>query len=200
MDPAVAQRMTVETRVLVCLGNPGARYRYHRHNVGFLAADYLIEHYSFEVVGKKFRSVLYKGMRGATRLLLMKPQTYMNASGEALQLLLSFYRLRPEQCMVIYDDFDLPFSTLRLRAKGSAGTHNGMKSICATLKSLSCPRLRIGVGPLPGYMDPASFVLSNFNDDEQANLEAVHEAVSVAIDTVLDKGMGRAMNEVNTRS
>ena len=155
------------TWLIVCLGNPGEKYKHTRHNIGFEVADALVDDLGLEKVGKKFRSVLYKGLLSDVSLFLIKPQTFMNLSGEAVQFISSFYKIPVENILVIYDDVDIPFNTLRYRTKGSAGTHNGMKSIVNLLGSQDFPRLRLGVGPVPeDCYDLSDFVLGSFSSEE----------------------------------
>ena len=160
-------------KLILCLGNPGQEYEKHRHNVGFRFGDFLIDQFNFQSAGKKFKSHLYEGIIHGEKCLLLKPQTYMNLSGEALVAAVSFYKLLVMDCVVVYDDFDIPFSALRFRQSGSAGTHNGMKSVVQLLGSLEIPRLRIGIGPLPEGRSVVDFVLSNFLPEEEKKLHDV---------------------------
>ena len=121
--------------LLVGLGNPGSKYELTRHNAGFLAADALIDHFDFKKKGKKFQSILYEGRIGDQNVTIMKPQTYMNDSGTAVQLFLSFFKIPVSQLIVFYDDFDIALGDIKLRFKGSGGTHNGMKDIIQKLKT-----------------------------------------------------------------
>ena len=157
-------------KLIVCLGNPGLRYKFTRHNIGFRVGDALIKDLSLSKTGKKFKSVLYQGHINQESLYLLKPQTYMNLSGEAVQLCCSYYNIAMEDCVVIYDDVDLPFGKLRFRHQGKAGTHNGMKSIVSLLKTTAIPRLRFGVGMPTDSQDLADFVLSPFTKEEEIKL------------------------------
>ncbi len=157
-------------KLIVCLGNPGEKHKKTRHNIGFRIADSLIKDLSLSKVGNKFKSKLYEGKAGREKLFLIKPDTFMNLSGEAVQPLLGFYKIPLENMLVIYDDVDIPFGKIRFRPKGSAGTHNGMRSIINILGSGDFPRLRFGVGPVPLKWHIADFVLSNFTTEEEKEL------------------------------
>lgn len=160
--------------LIVCLGNPGTKYDLTRHNVGFAVGDQLVDCHQLDYVGKKFKSLLYKGEIGEIPVLLIKPLVYMNLSGEAVQLVHSFYQIPLNRVLVIYDDVDLPFGTFRYREKGGAGTHNGMRSILQCVGSQQFPRLRIGVGPIPEYVsDLSRFVLGRFTLEEQEQLPSI---------------------------
>ena len=152
-------------RLVVGLGNPGLEYARTRHNAGFLAVDTLAKQANASLQQMKFRADCGEAMLGGVRCLLMKPVTYMNNSGEAVAAAAEFYKLKPEQVLVLYDDISLPPGKLRIRRKGSAGGHNGIKSIIALLGSDEFPRIKIGVGakPNPAY-DLADSVLSIFQE------------------------------------
>ncbi len=153
-------------KLIVCLGNPGSEYTYTRHNAGFLFADYLIKKHGFNKEGKKFKSSLYSGLIEGEKVFLIKPQTFMNLSGEAVCVIASFYKILPEDIRVVFDDFELALGTTRFRWKGSGGTHNGMKSIIQLLGHTDIPRLRLGIGPLPENIPVTPFVLGKFQDEE----------------------------------
>ena len=160
-------------KLLVCLGNPGKQYEGTRHNAGFLFADYLINKHSFSKVGKKFKGIVYEGRIQDHKVMILKPETFMNVSGEAVQPMASFYKLSSTDVWVAYDDFDIDYGTTRYRERGGAGTHNGMKSVISSLGTQDFPRLRIGVGPLPENWNVSDFVLSRFSNDELTGLTAV---------------------------
>ena len=185
-------------KLIVGLGNPGKQYAATRHNVGFMVVDYLAEKLGVKVDKIKFKSVLGEGFAGTEKIVLAKPQTYMNLSGEALLDMVQWYKLDPQDLLVIYDDLDLPVGKLRLRMKGSAGGHNGMKSIIYLIQSDDFPRLRIGIGrPQNEHIETVNHVLGKF-DEEEAKImgEAVVKAAEAVL-AVLDKGIEKAMNEVN---
>lgn len=179
-------------KFLIGLGNPGEKYQNTRHNAGFLFLDYLAAQLGGEgfKVEKKFKSEICK----VGDLLLVKPQTFMNLSGEALVALVNFYKCPLEDVLVIYDDVDLKLGDFRLRAKGSAGTHNGMKSIIACLGATEFPRLRIGIESrgehAPAQQDLHSFVLENFREEELLELEKVFGEMMKELELKFDLNRG----------
>ena len=185
--------------LVVGLGNPGNQYKNTRHNVGFLTVDILAEKLNISVKKLKFKSLYGETILNTEKLILIKPQTFMNNSGKSVREWVSFYKVPPENLIVIQDDIDIPFATLRLRQKGSAGTHNGMKSIISQIQQDNFPRVKIGVGQKKGPMDLADFVLSGFAKEEQKSIE---EVILLAADAVLDivkNGIEHAMNQYNVR-
>jgi len=185
--------------LVVGLGNPGNQYKNTRHNVGFLTVDILAEKLNISVKKLKFKSLYGETILNTEKLILIKPQTFMNNSGESVREWVNFYKVPPENLIVIQDDIDIPFATLRLRQKGSAGTHNGMKSIIYQIQQDNFPRVKIGVGQKKGPMDLADFVLSGFAKEEQKSIE---EVILLAADAVLDivkNGIEHAMNQYNVR-
>lgn len=186
--------------LIACLGNPGKKYFYNRHNIGFRIGDELISRFHLDKMGHKFLSEIYSGSIAGTPVLMIKPETYMNNSGEAVRNVLSFYKVPIENLLVIYDDFDLPFGTLRLRKKGSPGTHNGMKSVVKVLGSQDFPRLRVGIGPLPPDMSVVSFVLADFNKTEEEEVPGIIDESVQVVRCLYEKGIDAAMNpQVYTR-
>ena len=185
-------------KLIVGLGNPGKQYAATRHNIGFMVVDYLAEKLGVKVDKIKFKSVLGEGFAGTEKIVLAKPQTYMNLSGQALLDIVQWYKLDPQDLLVIYDDLDLPVGKLRLRMKGSAGGHNGMKSIIYLIQSDDFPRLRIGIGrPLNENIETVNHVLGKFDEEDSKIMgEAVAKAAEAVL-AVLDKGVEKAMNEVN---
>ncbi len=185
--------------LVVGLGNPGNQYENTRHNVGFLTVDILAKKLNISVKKLKFKSLYGETRLNTEKLILIKPQTFMNNSGASVREWVNFYKVPPENLIVIQDDIDIPFATLRLRQKGSAGTHNGMKSIIYQIQKDNFPRVKIGVGQKNGQMDLADFVLSGFVKEEQ---KAIEEAILLAADAVLDivkNGIEHAMNRYNMR-
>lgn len=162
-------------KFIVCLGNPGPEYVRHRHNVGFRVGEALANALGFSKQGNKFKSCVYQGRVHTESTLLLFPQTFMNLSGDAVVAALHFYKAPISDLLVIYDDFDIPFGTLRLREKGSPGTHNGMKDIVRKLASNEFFRLRIGIGPKPERGDVSDFVLADFSKQEEAALPDVFQ-------------------------
>ena len=185
------------TKMIVGLGNPGSRYAKNRHNIGFQIIDALAEKHGLDFGKRQFKAQIAAGRVGCERVLLVKPQTYMNLSGEAVQPLAGYYKIAPEDVMVVYDDLDLPAGVIRLRPFGGAGGHNGMKSIIGRLGSNRFPRLRVGIGRPEGRMDAAAYVLQNFGDDEAAHMAEAREQAIRALETWLESGINDAMNTFN---
>jgi PTH1 family peptidyl-tRNA hydrolase len=185
--------------LIVGLGNPGTTYAHTRHNIGFDAIDLLTRRHGLEVRGKRAQSLVGEGQIADQRVVLVKPQTYMNLSGQAVSALRNWYKIDPAHgLLVIYDDMDLPFGRLRFRERGSAGTHNGMRSIVTQLGSSEFPRLRIGIGQAPGHQDAASYVLSRFSKEETAELPDLLGRVADAVELVVREGLTTAMNRYNS--
>ncbi len=183
--------------LIVGLGNPGHRYRNNRHNVGFRCVDRLaaIHGLTFDRRQKKGRLAL--GSIRDRRVVLLKPQTFMNKSGESVMPIAHFYSIPPEQMLVVYDDLDLPSGSLRLRPGGGSGGHKGMRSIIEQMGRQDFPRLRIGIGRPPGRMDPAAYVLQDFSPDEEPLITETLERATAAIETWLTAGLDAAMNQYN---
>ena len=184
--------------LIVFLGNPGPKYAGTRHNAGFLTADAMERAKNISINRVRFQALTAQCQLGGERVLLMKPQTFMNLSGRAVAEAARFYKLTPQQVLVVYDDVSLPPGKLRFRLKGSAGGHNGIKSIIAELGSDAFPRLKIGVGapPHPDY-DMADWVLSVFHgQDAEIIAEAAGRAVD-ALELFIEKGPEKAMNLYN---
>lgn len=186
-------------KVICCLGNPGPDYRLNRHNYGFMVGQELIHALSLEKCGNKFKSHLYEGRSGSEKIILMFPQTFMNLSGQAVQAIQRFYDLTPDDLVVIYDDFDIPFGSFRIRKSGSGGTHNGMKSIIQEISSTAFPRIRMGIGPKPSGWDTARFVLANFSKEELARIPEVCVKAAAAAESIIRDGVTLAMNRHNVR-
>ncbi len=196
--PKTADTNASVSYLIVGLGNPGAEYAKTRHNTGFRALDLLAEKYGIRVVTSKFNALVGDGMIGNYRCILMKPQTFMNASGEAVGPAAAFYKIAPDHIVVLYDDIYLPIGKLRIRKNGSAGGHNGMKSIISHVGSEDFPRIRIGVGlkPSPDY-DLAAWVLGKIpKEDEPLFGETLTKACD-AIPFVLDRKFEEAMCKFN---
>lgn len=156
--------------VISCLGNMGKKYEKNRHNIGFRVGEAIGEKYGFERLKDRFKSVLYSGEINGKKILLQFPKTFMNLSGEAVQPCLGWHKLGIGNLCVVYDDVDIPFGAVRFRDKGSAGTHNGMRSVIQSLGKQEFSRCRVGVGPVPVHWDIANFVLSDFTSDEETKL------------------------------
>ncbi len=185
--------------IVVGLGNPGRKYTLTRHNSGFLCVDMLSEKLNFRVDKLKFKSLIADTTIGGHRCIVMKPQTYMNNSGEAVRECANFYKIKPENIIVIYDDISLDVGKLRIRRKGTDGGHNGIKSIIYHLNSDQFPRIKVGCGkkPHPDY-NLADWVLSEFKKDEQKALEPALENACKAIELLLDNQIDKAMNLYNS--
>jgi PTH1 family peptidyl-tRNA hydrolase len=184
--------------ILVFLGNPGDQYENTRHNVGFLTADALGERLHCPIQRLKFKALTNVVEFGGHRVLLMKPTTYMNLSGEAAREAALFYKLPPERVLVICDDVSLPVGKLRLRRDGSAGGHNGLRSIIGQLHSDQFPRLKIGVGqkPHPDY-DLADWVLGKFSKEDRKLLDQTIERALDALECAISQGLDKAMSRYN---
>lgn len=184
--------------IVCCLGNPGREYDNSRHNVGFLTADRLAEKHHFDIKRIRFKAMTGMVELDGHKVLVMKPNTYMNLSGTALQEAAAFYKIPPERCLVVADDVSLDPGRLRLRRNGSAGGHNGLKSIINMLDSQDFPRVKIGVGkkPHPDY-DLADWVLGKFSAEDQKTISEAADTACEAIECIIAKGMDRAMNLYN---
>ena len=182
--------------LIVGLGNPGVRYALNRHNVGFMLLDRLAEKHQLALTRRRFNALRAEGTVAAQRVLLAKPQTFMNLSGNAVGKLASFHRIPTSDIIIIHDDLDLPFGRIRLRARGSAGGHHGMESILAALGRNDFARLRIGIGR-PAAREDIDHVLGNFSDEEQRALEEIFPRALDALELWLREGIEKAMNQFN---
>jgi peptidyl-tRNA hydrolase, PTH1 family len=185
--------------IIAGLGNPGREYAGTRHNVGFAAIDELADHYRIGVDCEKHKALIGKGMIEGEKVILAKPLTYMNRSGDSLREILSYYKLPPEQLLVIYDDIDLAVGQLRIRGKGSAGGHNGMKSIVAGVGSEAFPRIRVGIGAKPPRMDLADYVLGHFPGEELPEIRDGIEQAAEAAAMIVQGEIAEAMNHFNMK-
>lgn len=183
---------------IVGLGNPGLQYENTRHNAGFMTIDYLANKYDIDVRKAKHKSLYGQGVIFGHKVILIKPQTYMNNSGEAIREFKNFYKFDIDKLIVIYDDIDIDFGTIRIRKKGSAGSHNGMKSIIYQIQDDKFPRIKIAVGKKPEYMNLANFVLSGFSKEEVSIIEDEIRLAAEAIEIMLDSDIERAMNKCNS--
>lgn len=186
--------------LVVGLGNPGPKYAATRHNVGFMAVDELARRHGLRFSTKQGDSEIARGEIGGTRVILAKPQTYMNNSGRAVGALARFYKLPSTRVVVIYDELDLPVGTIRMREKGSANGHNGLKSVIQHLGTQDFPRLRIGISR-PAITDhkQIDWVLGRFTKDEQEVMDGTIPRAADAIEAIITLGIERAMNKYNTR-
>ncbi len=186
------------THLVVGLGNPGKEYAFTRHNAGFLAVDYLAERVGTRIDRARFKALTGEATVAGKRVLLLKPQTFMNLSGEAVREAAAFYHIKPQNIIVIYDDVNLDVGRLRVRGKGSDGGHNGIKSIIYQLSSDAFPRVRVGVGKKPhSDYDLADWVLSAFGKEEQEKLFAVFATVEKGVELLLAGDLATAMQTCN---
>ena len=184
--------------ILVFLGNPGAKYAGSRHNVGFMTADVLEKRLGLRIDRLRFKALTAQATLGGEKVLLMKPQTYMNLSGEAVQPAAAFYKVPPERVLVVSDDVSLPLGKLRIRAGGSAGGDNGLKSIISRLGTDAFPRVKVGVGAPPNKdYDMADWVLSGFHNQDAVDIAEATARAADALEAILSEGIERAMNRFN---
>ena len=184
--------------LLVCLGNPGDKYENTRHNVGFMVADEIAERQRKPIQKLKFKALTNLFTISGEKVLVMKPITYMNLSGEAVRQAADFYKIPSERILVVSDDTALAVGRLRIRLKGSAGGHNGLKNIIQHLGTDQFPRLRVGVGekPHPDY-DLADWVLGKFQGEDKKAIDAAVKRAADAVECILSEGLDRAMGKFN---
>lgn len=187
--------------IIVGLGNPGREYENTRHNIGFIALDMLAEQYNVKINRIKFKSLTGECVIDGKKVLLIKPQTYMNNSGEAMRDAMQFYKVEPQNVIVMFDDISLEPGNLRIRQKGSDGGHNGIKSIIYLTGSDKFPRIKIGVGakPHPDY-DLAKWVLSSFKSDEIPRLKQACKYAGEAAELIVKGNIAAAMNQFNAKN
>ncbi|MCM1308103.1 MAG: aminoacyl-tRNA hydrolase [Butyrivibrio sp.] len=183
--------------IIAGLGNPESKYAKTRHNIGFRILDELARRHSIDISERKHKGLLGKGVIGGERVILIKPQTYMNLSGECVRAAADYYKTEPERIIVLFDDISLEVGKLRVRKKGSAGGHNGIKSIIAQLGTEGFPRLKFGVGGKPAHMDLADYVLGRFGADDEAAVEDGIERACGAVECMIGEGCDAAMNKYN---
>jgi peptidyl-tRNA hydrolase, PTH1 family len=190
--------------LIVGLGNPGRDYVNNRHNVGFKCVDLFAHENGISLTHRRARSKLGTGKVAGTKIVLAKPQTFMNLSGEAVSALARRYKISSQDILVIYDDLDLPLGKIRIREKGSSGGHNGLKSIIAHLATQDFPRIRVGIVPPESSdttstpkVDAIEHVLSDFTDAEKTVMREVYVKVAAAIECILAEGIAAAMNKYN---
>lgn len=188
--------MTTERFLIVGLGNPGRKYRGNRHNIGFMAVDRLAAAHGIASAKVQNKAIVGNGRIHNLSVMIAKPQTFMNNSGDAVGPLVRYYKVPPEKVLVIYDELDLPFGTVRLREKGGAGGHNGMRSIINYIGQ-DFPRMRLGIGRPPGQMPVPAYVLQDFKKDDVPILEDVLDVAVRAMETFLVEGIQLAMSRHN---
>lgn len=185
------------THIVVGLGNPGAKYAFTRHNAGFMALDYIEEKYSFKINKVKFKSLVGEKSFADKRVLFMKPQTYMNLSGEAVREAADFYKISPDNIIIIYDDVSFDPGTMRIKRKGSAGGHNGIKNIIQHLDTDVFPRIKLGVGQKPKEADMVDWVLGKLPQDTQKDFYSTLEKTPAALELIISGNLDKAMNQFN---
>ncbi len=201
-DELVVPQLVIP-QLIVGLGNPGNKYAHTRHNVGFDLVDFLAERWRISLSDRKqFQGIYGEGSsdRNITKIRLLKPQTFMNLSGQSVRATTDWFKLPPESVLVVYDDLDLPLGKIRLRLSGSAGGHNGMKSIISHLGTQNFPRVRIGIGKSDGEKDTISHVLGKFSQVETPIVGDVIYLVNDAIEMGLKQGIEKSMSLYNSRS
>lgn len=189
--------MTLDTFLLIGLGNPGREYQNNRHNYGFMLIDRIAVRLNARGMKVQSKAIVTDAIYEDRKLILAKPQTYMNLSGQSVQGLVNFYKLPLTNVMILSDDLDLPFGTIRIRASGGPGGQRGLSNILERLGTKDVPRLRLGIGRPPGRMDPAYYVLQNFSRDD---LRSISEILDRAADAALEyvkNGLDAAMNKFN---
>ena len=186
--------------IIAGLGNPDRQYEGTRHNAGFDVIDRIAEKYNIAVDTKKHRACIGKGIIGGQKVILAKPQTYMNLSGESIRSLVDYYKIDEEnELLVVYDDISLDVGQLRIRAKGSAGGHNGIKNIIAHLGTQVFPRIKVGVGEKPKGYDLADYVLGHFSKAERERMEEGYDHAVRAAEMIVSGQLSEAMNEFNRK-
>lgn len=183
--------------IIAGLGNPGKQYESTRHNIGFISMDYLASYFRVKMNKLKFKAVFGEGTVAGEKVLFVKPQTFMNLSGESLRDIVRFYKILPENMIVIYDDVSLPVGKIRIRPKGSDGGHNGIKSIIYQLTSDVFPRIKMGIGAPPEHWDLADWVLGKFSDEDVAALSPSVEKLPDIVSEIIKNGTASAMNRFN---
>lgn len=187
--------VVLRMKAIVGLGNPGNQYAGTRHNIGFMVVDRLAQLHSAPAAKSRFKSLVTEITIGAEKVVLLKPQTYMNLSGDAVRLMGSWYKLYADEILIVLDELDLPFGSLRLRERGSAGGHNGLSSVIQQLGTNEFPRLRVGIGR--GRSSATAQVLSKFSNDEQQELPFVVGDAADACELWINEGAIAVMNKVN---
>lgn len=184
-------------KLIIGLGNPGTEYEETRHNVGFKAIDYLADDHNINPNKNKFKALFGEGRVGDKKVILAKPQTYMNLSGESVQMFVKWYKVSPKDILIIYDDVSLPPGQLRIREKGGAGGHNGIRNIIQQLGTDEFQRIKIGIGEKPQGWNLADYVLSRFSGPEMKIMEKTMKDVVGATNMIMGKGVQEAMNQYN---
>ena len=185
--------------LIVGLGNVGKEYDNTRHNIGFQAIDYIAAKYNIDINRIKFKGIYGDGIIEGNKVILLKPTTYMNLSGESIREVMNFYKILEEELIVLYDDISLPVGRLRIREKGSAGGHNGIKNIIAHLGTMEFPRIKVGVGEKPKGYDLADYVLGKFSKGERELMDEGYQNAVEAVAAIVQGNMEQAMNQYNKK-
>ena len=189
--------MTESTCLIIGLGNPGREFKDNRHNIGFMLIDRLAVRLDARGLKLQSKAIVTSALYEEHKLILAKPQTYMNLSGQSVQGLLHFYKIPTENLIVAHDDLDIPFGTIRIRPGGGPGGQRGMASTIEQLGTKDFPRLRLGIGRPPGRMDPKDYVLQDFSKDEQKILSDILDRAADAALAFVTEGLNTAMNKYN---
>jgi len=186
--------------LIVGLGNPGRQYELNWHNSGFMALEILAQRHKIEISRIRCKGLMGQGKIAGQKCLLLRPSTYMNLSGESVREALAYYKIPDNRCLVLYDDIDIALGQIRVRESGSAGTHNGMRSIIGQLGRDDFPRIRIGIGPQPAQWDIADYVLSDVPEgDRELFWQSLNKAAD-AVELAVREGVAQAMNLFNRKS
>ncbi len=183
--------------LIVGLGNPGEEYNKTRHNVGFDVVDKLAQKYNIKISKRKFEGLYGKGEIEGEKVVLLKPQTYMNLSGNSVGQFVSFFKLKEEEIIIIYDDFDIPTGIIKVRKKGGPGTHNGMRSVLGELCSINIPRIRIGTGSEDKGYNLMDYVTSKLDEKEYEKVVKGIDQAEKAVEEIMKNGIDTAMNRFN---
>jgi len=189
--------MTENTFLIIGLGNPGREYLNTRHNFGFMMIDRIAVRLNARGMKVQSKAIVLNTRHEDKKLILAKPQTFMNLSGQSVQGLAHFYKIPPENLMILSDDLDIPFGTIRIRASGGPGGQRGLGNILEKLGTKDVPRLRIGIGRPPGRMSPSAYVLQNFSRDEEKEVSNILDRGADAVFAFVTEGLNKAMNEFN---
>jgi PTH1 family peptidyl-tRNA hydrolase len=187
----------MEPFIIFGLGNPGREYEQTRHNIGFIAIDKLSIAWNVDITRVRYKSLTGEGKFGENKIILVKPLTFMNRSGNAVSSFMQFYKIDAARILVIHDDMDLPFGSLRIREDGGSAGQRGMQSIISKIGTNEFARLRIGIGRPPGRMDAVDYVLKKFTEKDQLGLDLVLDSIVRAIETLLTDGIEKAMTLYN---
>lgn len=189
--------MDANTYLIAGLGNPGREYQFNRHNVGFMVVDALAKKLGVRFTRLESKSLVTKSEYQGQKLILAKPQTYMNLSGQSISSLIRFYKINPSNMLIVYDELDLPFGVIRLRPKGGSAGHRGMQSIIEQIGTQEFPRLRVGIGRPPGRMSGADYVLKDISRQEADELEFALQRAVEAVLVFIALGLEKAMTQFN---